>query len=276
MASSKEEKKLIESIKNVISEDGDGTVLGVFWGGRGSGKSMKVQELGIKIDPNLNVTNITFDANEFNKAIITKENSVIIGDEGSAIAFSRAAMTKENREINAVMDQCRTKRHCVFICIPALLRIDSAILEEANFVAYIWESVTDYQGEKVKTRGNTAYYLAKTEDKDKIIKYLKKKKTGAKHNLKPRSSFSVMGDRVGKQFTPKDYPVGSKAYRLKKNRVLEKYIKAPNTTEMEKKVKLIRQMKENNPHVTDEFMAKTLNLSRQRVNFLKNHAVKPI
>jgi len=83
----------------------DSMVLGILWGGVGGGKSIKAQHIGVATNKNreLDISKVTFDKDEFIKAVLNSRKEVVIGDEGIALFFSRGSMTKEGRLMAELM-----------------------------------------------------------------------------------------------------------------------------------------------------------------------------
>jgi len=248
----------------------DSMVLGILWGDVGSGKSLKAQHMGYVIDTELDIDRVAFDKEEFIRAIIKNRQKVIVGDEGISLFFSRASMTKEGRLISELMDQIRQKNLCIIICVPKLLSLDWSILESANFVGYVWESKKEINGKRRTIKGNLALY-PKFVDKDykmEIIDYLKIKKRSLakKYRSRPEPFLTQPGEPIGKSFKKPFYPVGEYKYRTKKEAILDKYMKP----QIDPKIELINKMKKNCPELTDAIIGKSLNLTRQWVNTLRN------
>lgn len=258
--------------KEKLSEEEDSMVLGIIWGGVGSGKSLFAQKLGYTIDRSLNIDNVCFNKDEFINAVLSSKRQVVIGDEGISLFFSRNVMTKEGRLMAEIMDQIRQKNLCVIICIPKLLNIDKSILESANFIGYVWESKKKIKDKEYRIKGNFALFpkISGDDYKQRVVKHLTlKARNPHKFNPHPEPFLSVPGSRVGKECKKPIYPVSEKLYRAKKESILDKY----RVSDKQIKGDIIKQLKENNPDLTDGMIAKALGLSRQWVNALKNKGV---
>lgn len=274
------EHQLLSRCKQKIKKE-DSQVLGIVCGDVGCGKSIKAQHWGFFIDPTIDIARICFNKDEFIESVVKNKKKVIIADEGISLFFSRNSMTKDGRLIAEIMDQIRQKNLCVLICVPKATSIDWNILDAANFIAYVWEGSKVKNGKYVTTKGNVALYpkLPGLDYKAKIINYFKKKKQNVKYNPRPAPWCTIPGNPIGKEFKTPFYPTGEKAYRKKKESILEKYMnpidgktKSLNTRK-EKKVLhigMIQFLKQNDPSLTDGKIAKLLNLSRVTVNTHKN------
>jgi len=275
---------LIQVIKNKINHD-DSQFLCIISGGVGSGKSLFAQWLGFAIDPTLTEDRICFNKKEFIDAILKYRNKVIIADEGIAVFFSRASMTKEGRLISELMAQIRQKNLCILICIPEILTMDWTILKAANMAVHVWEDKKKINGRTVTIKGNCAIYPELPNDpfKTKIVNYLKKKRNNPFAKVyRPNPWATQPGTPKAEGFKDPWYPIGEEVYRQKKEAVLQKYrVKEEEEPKINKQTqrkievqKMIIQAKDKYPDLTDEMIAKVLGYSRQRVNSLRNEVVK--
>jgi len=268
----KETYIMCQRIKRKILED-DSMVYGFLFGTPGCGKSLLAQRLALAVDPTFEgrIPAVAFDKDEFVNAILNSKQQAIVGDEGIALFNRRAVMTKEGRLLGALIDQIRQKNLFVLICVPKLTTIDKNVLEEANFVGYVWES-RKREGDKTKTiKGNVAFYPKLTGDNyaGRLIKWLEDRKRGKKTSSKPSPAFTMQGNPVSDDIW---YPSGKTSYLKKKNAILESY--RPQQVRKNEKKELILMMKKNCPELTDGMIAKALGLTREWVNTLKNEDMK--
>lgn len=275
---------LVLQIKKKIHED-DSQFLSVIWGDVGCGKSVLAQHLGFAIDPTLSEDRICFTKQEFIDAVVKYRNKVIIADEGIALFFSRASMTKEGRLMSELMAQIRQKNLCILICVPEVLSLDWLILKSTDLVMYVWENKQVINGRHVTMKGNAALFpeIAGYPFRTRIIHYLKTKKRNPYAKIgRPTPWITHKGNPKGEGFKQPWYPVGEEIYRKKKESILDKYrVKAStNETKVRSQTKkkqemqeLIIQAKDRHPDLTDEIIAKVLGYSRQRVNSLRNEVV---
>lgn len=236
------EKNLLNRIKEQIYHE-DSMVIGIVWGAVGSGKSVKAMHWAHYVDPSLNIERVCFDKPEFINAVINNKQKSIVGDEGIALFFSRAAMTKEAREVNELMAQCRQNNHFLLICVPNLLSVDKLVLDAANFVAYVWESRREKNGRKVTVKGNVACY-PRTRKVDLVaymVRYLQMKRSNPMAKMKrPEPAFIAAGCPIGPTFKEPFYPPGKREYLAKKESVLKKYDKKVTTIVKDEKINLGR------------------------------------
>jgi len=204
----------------------DTQVLGVIYGQVGCGKSVLAQHIGYAIDPTLETSRICFTKDEFMRAVVKSRKQVIIADEGIAIFFSRAAMTKDSRLISEFMAQIRQKNLCILICVPNLLTVDNIVLEATDFCCEVTEIPSMINGRKVQTKGNASFWIEKIKKgvKNQVYYLRKNRNPTFKHMKGPRPVFRVRGNPVGESFKAPWYPTGEESYRKKKESVLDKYI----------------------------------------------------
>lgn len=257
--------KLVDRIKEKIHKENEMFLIFIY-GEKGSGKTMASQEIGMLIDPTLDIERVCFTKEEFIQMSLKHKQKVIIGDEGIQLFFNRASMTKEAREINAFMEQCRILNNVLIINIPKLLSIDPMILQDANLVIWTWKGKKDGK----VTKENLAFFpkLNKNNYVDKLLRHLQRKKNNRK-TYPPTPAFTELGNPIGKK---KEYPVGTVKYNHKRFKVLKKYSK---NVDNDVKKDLIIQIKKKYPEVTDETIGKVFNLRRETVNRLRNKPVTP-
>jgi len=261
--------KVTERIQEKIYKE-DSMVLGILWGGVGGGKSVRAQQMGLIINKNreLNISKVAFDKDEFIEAVLKSRKEVVIGDEGIALFFSRGSMTRQGRLMAELMAQCRQKNLCIIICVPELLSIDYLILESANFVGYVWESKKEINNRPVTIKGNLALYPSIVGDdyKMKIIHYLRIKKRNPHAKIfRPTPYLTETGNPIGKTFKEVWYPVGEKAYREKKESVLDRYKKKQREKKLAPKGKVNKDLifKQYERNLTTKEVAAYWNITRR-------------
>jgi ABC-type dipeptide/oligopeptide/nickel transport system ATPase component len=206
----------------------DTQIVGILWGAVGCGKSIFAQKIARVISGTMTIEKIAFDKLEFIKAVLDSNKEVIIADEGIAIFFGRAAMTKEGRLMAELMAQIRQKNLFVLILVPDILSIDSMILSQASWVGYVYESRHKENGKPVLIKGNCDIYpqFNHNNHKDRIIRYVKLKRTNPLfREKKPFPFIREKGQEMTKTTTP-FYVVDKSTYLQKKASVFDKYKKA--------------------------------------------------
>ena len=207
----------------------DSECLIIYFGGTGTGKSHSAMELGYIIDNTLSIDRVNFDQTEFINAILNaQKGQVVIADEGISIAFSRAAMTKNNRLVMELMNQIRQKNLCVLMCVPDILSLDWMILNKANAVVYVSETRKLLNGRNVTVKGNQFWYIETRRKpmKTMLLRYLRIKRSNVMAKIsKPKCWAKIMGNPIGETFKKAWYPVDEQAYRAKKESILHKFKK---------------------------------------------------
>lgn len=117
-------KSLLDKVKyRVTTKDLDWVC--VVDGREGSGKSIFAQQVGKYLDPTLDITRITFNAEDFVQAIKSAPKfSCVILDEAYASINARASLTETNRALIAMATEMRQKNLFVIICIPSIFDLD--------------------------------------------------------------------------------------------------------------------------------------------------------
>lgn len=97
-----------------------------FDGYEGHGKSQLGMQFCSWVDPTFNVDRIHFESKTFFKELKdTKPGQAFLLDEGGAMAFSRSAMSLDNRTIIKIAQTVRAKNLLVAICCPNIHFIDT-------------------------------------------------------------------------------------------------------------------------------------------------------
>ncbi|KKN69595.1 hypothetical protein LCGC14_0438980 [marine sediment metagenome] len=119
-------KQLEKSRKAVLEGDQDRVF--VITGFEGSGKTVLAMQLGYFFDKDLSLDDICFSPKEFEDRITTKKkNGVVILDEGFRGLGSRAAISKENKNLIRLLQECRQRNLFIFICIPSIFLLEKYV-----------------------------------------------------------------------------------------------------------------------------------------------------
>jgi len=226
-------KQNLDLAKQLVKKDFD--MILIYDGYEGSGKSVKVMQDAFYCDPTLTLDRVTFNPNEFRKAIIeAKPYQAVIYDEAYTGLSSRAAMSRINRALVTMLAEIRQKNLFVFVVVPTFFDVD-------RYVA-LWRSralIHIYTGKKFQ-RG---YFMFYSMDRKKQL-YVEGKKYYS--YFKPRPNFSG-------RFT-NYYVLNEKDYRKKKKEALIKREKAREEIELQREIQteLFRRLAENEdiPHKT--------------------------
>lgn len=119
-------KRELDPVKQrVLKKDRD--FVCVIDGEEGVGKSVLAQQLASYCDPNFNINNIVFTADDFMKVIkdpATKKGSAIVLDEAFSASSSRASLSEVNKAMIGVATEMRQKNLFVFMVLPTFFDLD--------------------------------------------------------------------------------------------------------------------------------------------------------
>lgn len=192
-------KSNFDIVKHMVKQDWD--MLIIVDGVEGTGKSVLAQQCAYYCDPTLDLSRITFNANEFQNAIRNaKKYEAVVFDEAYSGLSSRGAMTQVNRALVSMISQIRQKNLFVFIVMPCFFEVDKYFA--------VWRSralLHVYTGDRLQ-RGYFAFF----NSAKKRTLYIKGKKL---------YQYLVSPNFRGR-FT-KGYVVNEKEYRKKKLDSLE-------------------------------------------------------
>ena len=114
---------LDKKAKEVRTKDKDWVA--IIDGEEGSGKSVLAMQLAKHLDPNFNLDNIAFNADQFIEKIKNaKKCSCIVLDEAFSSANSRASLTEVNRSMIGLATEMRQKNLFVLIVLPTFFDLD--------------------------------------------------------------------------------------------------------------------------------------------------------
>lgn len=109
-------------------------------GEEGSGKSVFAQQLGKILDPELNLSNICFTAEEFINAVTkANKNQCIIFDEAFTGLSSRSSLSEVNNLVVSLMMEMRQKNLFIILVMPTLFMLDKyAVLQRAKGLFHVY------------------------------------------------------------------------------------------------------------------------------------------
>jgi|TARA_R100000750_G_scaffold62739_2_gene57753 ABC-type dipeptide/oligopeptide/nickel transport system ATPase component len=196
-------KDQLKTIKIAVTKK-DRDYVFVIDGEEGSGKSVLAQQLAKELDPNFNIDNICFNADQFISRLKTAPKySCIILDEAFSSANSRSALTEVNRSLIGIATEMRQRNLFVIIVIPSFFDLDK------YFALWRCRSLFHTYFKKDGSRGS---YIIFPKNKKKYL-YLNGKKF---YNYsKPSSPYPVCS------FT-NYYTVNEMEYRKKKSDAFQK------------------------------------------------------
>ena len=117
-------KAELKRVKHVVTKKDRDFVLAID-GEEGSGKSVLAQQLAKELDPNFNLDNICFNADQFiSRLKKAPKFSCIVLDEAFSSANSRSALTEVNKSLIGVATEMRQRNLFVIIVIPSFFDLD--------------------------------------------------------------------------------------------------------------------------------------------------------
>lgn len=94
-------------------------------GREGSGKSWLAMQQAYYLDRSFNIDRVCFDSESFaNKIRTSKKYQAIIFDEAFNGLASRSALSKENKKLVQLLQECRQRNLFIFIVLPSIFIVD--------------------------------------------------------------------------------------------------------------------------------------------------------
>lgn len=130
----------VKVIPSLHKKDKDCVI--VVDGTEGSGKSTLAFQIGKYVDPSLDLTRVTFNAEQFRQAIYkAKSYQCVIYDEAFTGLSSRAALSGINRMLISLMMQMRQKNLFVIIVLPTIFLLDKYVaLFRTRALIHVYET----------------------------------------------------------------------------------------------------------------------------------------
>lgn len=117
-------KKSLDKGKHLV-KTADMDRVYVVDGREGYGKSTFAMQLGYYLDPNLSLDNIVFSSKQFKERIRNaKKFSVIIWDECFKGLSSKGSLSRENKEIVSLLQECRQRNLFIFLVLPSIFLLE--------------------------------------------------------------------------------------------------------------------------------------------------------
>ena len=192
-------KQLEKSKEIVINADQDRVF--VYDGREGVGKSTLAMQHAFFIDPALSLDNIVFTTNDFKDRIRNSpKHKAIIWDEAFKGLSSKGALSKENKKIVTLLQECRQRNLFIFIVLPTMFLLEK--------YAAIFRSHALIHAGAYKSNFKLRYYRVYNYTNKKIL-YLKGKSL---------YNYSIPKIQKSYRFYGKIPPtIDINAYRKKKN-----------------------------------------------------------
>lgn len=177
--------------KYVTKQNGDAVI--IITGEVGSGKSVMAQQVARFFDYGFTYNKICFNPTQFKKLVDNAPKfSSIVYDEAHNGFSTRNIMKRENRELIAVLEECRYKNLFIILCTPTFYRMAEEIALTRSWAlieTYMyWHSET-----RVMMRGNFSYY----NRGKKWRVFMDAKKYGGGINRKHRNFYGQFGKYTG-------------------------------------------------------------------------------
>lgn len=210
-------KQLLDDFKDAVYNHDTSIVL-IFDGKSGKGKTTLSNQTGKYLDPNFDLENIYYSPEKFIKGLSkVKEGDYLSFDE-AMILSSRSAMSQVNKMIIQAMSMIRSKHIFVSFCVNSIFDLDkNLVLSRADALLHVY-------GQGLVDRGRfAAFFKSKGDNRDRLKElYLFGKKF---YNYgKPRANFFAR--------FPKYFVVNEKKYEIKKQIAINEFLmtaEAPTT-----------------------------------------------
>lgn len=125
----------------VIEADQDRII--IFTGREGSGKSTAAMQWAYKFDPTFCIDDVVFNAKDFSERIRNvKRHKAIVFDEAFNGLSSKGALSKENKNLIRILQECRQRNLYIFIVLPSIFLLEKyvAIFRSHYLVhTHIWK-----------------------------------------------------------------------------------------------------------------------------------------
>jgi len=267
-------KQLLDDFKNAVEKHNTSIVI-IFDGKSGKGKTTLSNQTGHYLDPNFGLENIYYDPEEFLRGLASSKPGDYFSFDEAMIISSRSAMSQVNKMIIQAMSMIRSKRIYVGFCVNAVFDLDrNLVLSRADLLLHVY-------GQGLTDRGRfAAFFKAMGDQRDRLkeLYFFGKKFYDYK---KPRANF------IGK-FT-KAFIVDEIEYEKVKQIAVDKFLTQEDTVSGKRQrsyegliFKLVRfeglntekvaQLAEINPSTVRRILLKLQNYPTSLENVQKQNA----
>lgn len=119
-------KANLDSIKKIVKKDWD--FVFCIDGMEGGGKSTFAIQMALYLDPTLDLKNVVFSAEDFERAVISADKyKAVVYDEAITGLYSREAMQYINTTLTKLLAQIRQKNLFIFVIIPTFFDLDKYV-----------------------------------------------------------------------------------------------------------------------------------------------------
>lgn len=213
-------KQLLDDFKDAVEKHNTSIVI-IFDGKSGKGKTTLSNQTGNYLDPNFDLKNIYYEPETFLKGLADAKPGSYHSFDEAMIISSRSAMSTVNKMIIQAMSMIRSKRIYVSFCVNSIFDLDkNLVLSRADALMHVY-------GEGLVDRGRFAtFFKAKGDNFDRVkLLYLHGKKYY--DYSKPRANF------IGRFV--KEFIVNEKKYEVEKQIAIDKFLKQEPTTKKQQR-----------------------------------------
>lgn len=90
-----------------------------------AGKSTLAMQLAYAVDPTMNLDSVLFRASDFSNALMTfDKHKAIIFDESFRGLSSKGALSKQNKRLIQLLQECRQRNLFIFIVLPSIFILE--------------------------------------------------------------------------------------------------------------------------------------------------------
>lgn len=212
-------KQLLDDFKNAVEKHNTSIVM-IFDGKSGKGKTTLSNQTGSYLDPNFDLKNIYYDPETFLKGLAEAKPGDYFSFDEAMIISSRSAMSSVNKMIIQAMSMIRSKKIYVAFCVNSIFDLDkNLVLSRADALMHVY-------GLGLVDRGRFAVYFKSSGDQWDRIKdlYLKGKKFYSYYEPKPNYRCRFV----------KDFVVDETKYEVEKQVAINRFLVQEPTTKRQR------------------------------------------
>ena len=244
--------EILDFYRTAIEKHKTSVVL-IFDGRSGMGKTTLNNQIGIILDPNYDLHKIFYTPETFLEALsLAKPGDYLCFDEAMLLS-NRSSLTEINRMVIIAMSMIRSKRIYVSFCVNSIFDIDKNIaISRADILLHVY-------GDNLIDRGKYAAFFKAKGDEDRLKKlYL----FGKKFYDYSRPKANFVGS-FASQFV-----VDEIEYEKRKQKGVNDFLKGSEKTTGRKKDEVIKKavIKLINDGYTQVEIGETLGMSQGRVS----------
>ncbi len=202
-------KQLLDDFKNAVEKHNTSIVM-IFDGKSGKGKTTLSNQTGSYLDPNFDLKNIYYDPESFLKGLAVSKPGDYFGFDEAMILSSRSATSLINKMMIQAMSMIRSKKIYVSFCVNSIFDLDkNLVLSRADALMHVY-------GLGLVDRGRFAVYFKSSGDQWDRLKdlYLKGKKFYSYYEPKPNYRCKFV----------KDFVVDESKYEILKQEAVNKFL----------------------------------------------------